>query len=84
MKLTDDTDFGGPLNALAWVCILVIPLCLLGVAIGSPEVSDKATKILLADFGLLGSFIGLKTMAIARRSNREQADRGDAGGGRDA
>lgn len=68
MKLSDDTDFGGPLNAAAWVCVLMVPLCLMAVTIGSPEIADKAEKILLADFGLLGSFIALKTVAISRRS----------------
>lgn len=81
MKFSDDNDFGGPLNAAAWVCVFVIPLCLVGVVIGAPDVADKAQKILIGDFGLLTAFIGLKTVAISRRSHHED-DRRDAGGGR--
>lgn len=82
MKLNDDKDFGGPLNAAAWVCVLMIPICFLAIVIGSPAASAKAQTVLMADFGLLGSFIALKTMAISRRARDH--DRGEdrpSGGG---
>lgn len=81
MKLPSDTDFGGPLTALVWVCILLLPICLLAIVIGAPSVSNAASKVIYGDFALLTTLVGLKTMAISRRSN---GSRDDSRGGRDA
>ena len=81
MKLADDSDFGGPLTAAVWIAILVIPLCMFGLVFGG-ELADRATKVLLADFGLLGSFVALKTAGIVRGQQRES--KGDSVGGKDA
>jgi hypothetical protein len=66
-----DEDFGGPLAALVWVLIALLILCFFAMIVGSEDVAGRASSGMYAILGLLGTLVGVKTIAVSRRGERD-------------